>query len=157
MDALKYLKIQQEMIKAADTATWKGYAHNPWLQYEQEENMVITNGYFLAIIPKCLFFLDPEKATSGKKPFEGAKKIIDDKTYEHAIDMKITEITQVNGKKMNLHKFKLRNGEELYADENLLKYFDLDLCSFTGTTKKNLLYIWECDDLIGAVLPVNYK
>lgn len=158
MDAVKYMKIQQEMMKAADKAEWKGKMTNQWFQYEYDGNQVVSDGHFLALIPNSLFFLDPVKSTSGKMPFEGAKKIVDDKYQtEPAKDEKTTEIATVMNKKLNLHKFKLRNGEEMYVDENLLKYFDLDLCKFTGTTKKNLLYIWYGDALVGAVLPVNYK
>ena len=47
------------------------------------------------------------------------------------------------------------NGNEnIYVDESLIKYFDLENSTFKGRNRKSPIYIYEDEVMVGVVLPV---
>ena len=73
-----------------------------------------------------------------------------------ATDTHTIVMVDKNKAKMKLHKFVIGD-EVIFLDENNLKYFDLEDSTFKGTNRKNPIYIYENEELVGMVLPVNHK
>ena len=47
------------------------------------------------------------------------------------------------------------NGNEnIYVDESLIKYFDLENSTFKGRYQKSPIYIYEYEVMVGVVMPV---
>lgn len=149
---MKYMKFQQDLLKAADARDWRNKAFNyPW--FETEDKIIICpEGHYIMAIWKGLFYLDKEKIFKGKAPFNG-EYLINPDNLETAVDTHST--VTLTGLKKCLHKFTV--GEEsVFLDENNLKYFDLNSSTFKGTNRKSPIYIYENEEMVGAVLPVNY-
>ena len=50
------------------------------------------------------------------------------------------------------------NGDEnIYVDESLIKYFDLENSTFKGRNSKSPIYIYEHEVMVGLVLPILVK
>ena len=155
---MKYLKIQQDLLKMADARDgWKHRPFNvPWFQHS-EKVWVCFDAVICLGIPHKKFYLNREMIFDGSIPFEGGKGIIDmSSETKDAEDTKMVMDRIVQGKKMKLHKFRV-DDTDIFIDENLMKYFDEDVTKFTGTSSKRPLYVWEGDDLVGVVFPVNHS
>ena len=44
--------------------------------------------------------------------------------------------------------------ENIYVDESLIKYFDLENSTFKGHNSKSPIYIYEYEVMAGVVMPV---
>lgn len=155
---MKYLKIQQDLLKMADARDgWKKKPFNvPWFQ-ANGRTWVCFDGVICLGIPHKQFYLNREQVFADALPFEGGKKIIDMSIETvDADDTKMVLDRVVNNRKMKLHKFTI--GEtEIFINEDLMKYFDADVSKFTGNKKNQPLYVWEGEDLVGVVFPVNHS
>lgn len=149
---MKYLKFQQDLLKAAEARDgWKRKPfHYPW--FENEHSIFICpQGHYFVSIPRSLFYLDKDKVLNTP-PFDGKSFLKDYDDLELVTDAHVTQDVD----KMKLHKFAIGN-ESVLLDEDNLKYFDLSHSTFRGTNRKSPIYIYEYEALVGMVLPVNHK
>lgn len=146
---MNYLKIQQNLLKAVDA---KHKSFNTYYCVTEDKVWVIPEGVWMMGIPKNLFYLDVDKIWKDIQPFKIETLFKDTWNLKSAVDSK--SIIQVTNK-MNLHKFVVDN-EEVYINEKYLKFFDPD-ARFEGRNRKAPLYVYENDELVGLITPVNYK
>lgn len=155
---MKYIRFQQNLLKMADARDgWKHKPCNlPWFETD-DRIWVLPDGICGVGIRKSQFYLDKEKIFNGSQPLNNGEKIIDGgRNVNEAIDTHITMNVKVEGVKTMLHKF-IAKDEPIYVDEKLLKDFELDISHFTGINTRTPLYVWEDDDIVGVIYPVNVK
>lgn len=137
---MKYLKLQQEIIKEAN----KDKDLNcKYFEIEEDIYIVPSPHCFMMVIPKKSFFLDKNKIFKESDHMDLSKFIGGSKNAKLAKNEKIT----VESDKKKLRLFTI-------DDEKYLKYFDEDISTFSGTNKKSSIYIWEKGKLVGLILPV---
>ena len=151
---MNYLKVQQNLLKAADARD--GWKHKDFNSYyfitEDKVWMCPKEGKWMIGIPKNQFYLDIDKIWKDVKPIQGETFLKDTGDLKPAVDT--NSIVQVM-KKMNLHKFVVDN-EAIYIQEEYLKFFDPD-AHFKGTKHNAPLHVYENGELVGLICPVNYK
>ena len=119
------------------------------------DNVIIGNVNRLYIIPKkeCgvdLTNIDGNNVKIIQEP--SLKRLMNDNLYEN---ITVTDDKKVVDKK-TLRVFS--NGDEnIYVDESLIKYFDLEKSTFKGRNRKSPIYIYEDYNMVGVVSPVNVK
>lgn len=155
---MKYIRFQQNLLKMADARD--GGKHKPcnlsWFETD-DKIWVIPDGILAVGIPKSQFYLDKEKIFKNVQPLHSGEKMIRySKDSNKAVDTHMILKVKIKGKKCTLHKFTTEE-ESIYVDENLLKDFELDQSHFTGINTRTPLYVWEDDEMVGVVLPVNYE
>lgn len=153
---MKYLKFQQDLLKAAEARDgWKYKPFNyPWFETD-DKIYICPQGHFVVAILKIQFYLDKEQIFRNQLPING-KSFVNPDGLQTATDTHTTQKVSVFGKKMNLHKFTVGD-EAVFIDEDKLKYFDLTDSTFKGTNRKSPIYIYEGKELVGMVFPVNHK
>ena len=119
------------------------------------DNIIIGNVNRLYIIPKKECGVDLTNIDSNNV------KIIQESTLKNFInDNQYENVTLTDDKKV-VDKKTLRvfsNGKEnIYVDESLIKYFDLENSTFKGKYQKSPIYIYEDYKMVGLVLPVMIK
>ena len=119
------------------------------------DNVIIGNGNRLYIIPKTecgvdLTNIDNNNVKIMQEP--ALKSIINDDLYDNVI---LTDDKKVIDKK-TLRVFSTGN-ENIYVDESLIKYFDLENSTFKGKNRRSPIYIYEGYKMVGLVLPVCVK
>ena len=149
------MKFQQDLLKAADERDgWKHKLFNyPWFETDDKIFICPQGHYFIAIL-KVQFYMDKEKVFKNITPING-KSFLNPDNLQMATDRHTIVVADVKAK-MKLHKFVIGD-EVIFLDENNLKYFDLEDSTFKGTNRKNPIYIYENEELVGMVLPVNHK
>ena len=149
------MKFQQDLLKAADERDgWKHKLFNyPWFETDDKIFICPQGHYFIAIL-KVQFYMDKEKVFKNITPING-KSFLNPDNLRMATDTHTIVVADVKAK-MKLHKFVIGD-EVIFLDENNLKYFDLEDSTFKGTNRKNPIYIYENEELVGMVLPVNHK
>ena len=119
------------------------------------DNVIIGNINRLYIIPKkeCgvdLTNIDGNNVKIIQEP--SLKRLMNDNLYEN---ITVTDDKKVVDKK-TLRVFS--NGDEnIYVDESLIKYFDLEKSTFKGRNRKSPIYIYEDYNIVGVVSPVYVK
>lgn len=145
---MNILKIQQELIK--DVLNDK--KSPDWYIEIVNDEVLITEGHVIYIIPANEFMLHPDKLQE-----KGVKMINIDTMLKNYKEAQCAERT---GKLLQLKNgtvIELKCGEELiYINPKLIKHFDKD-CEFEGTTYKAPVYIYEENELVGVVSPVNIR
>ena len=119
------------------------------------DDVIIGNGNRLYIIPKKKCGVDLTNVDSNNVKIlqeTTLKNIINDNLYENVT---LTNDKKVEGKK-TLRVFSKGN-ENIYIDESLIKYFDLENCTFKGHNSKSPVYIYEHEVMVGLVLPILVK
>lgn len=153
---MNYLKVQQNLLKAADARD--GWKHKDFhVAYSVTDNRVwvCPEGCWMMGIPKDQFYLDVDKIWKDFQPFKTETFLKDTWDLKPAVDTNTTiQVTEFK-KKLNLHKFVV-DGEEVYIQEKYLEFFDPD-AHFEGRNSKAPLYVYENDELVGLILPVNHK
>ena len=116
------------------------------------DKVIIGNCHRLYIIPKKECGVDLTNIDSNNIKImreSSLKNFINDNLYEN--------VTLTNDKKV-VDKKILRvfsNGNEnIYVDESLIKYFDLENSTFKGKNRKSPIYIYENYNMVGLVLPI---
>ena len=152
---MKYIKFQQDLLKAVDERDgWKHKLFN-YLWFETDDKIFICpKGHYIIAILKDQFYMDKEKVFKNITPFNG-KSFLNSDNLQMATDTHTIVVSDVKAK-MKLHKFVI-DDEVIYLDENNLKYFDLEDSTFKGTNRKNPIYIYENEELVGMVFPVMHK
>ena len=151
------MKFQQDLLKAADERDgWKHKFFNyPWFETDDKIFICPQGHYFIAIL-KVQFYMDKEKVFKNTTPLNGGKSFLNPDNLQMATDTHTIVMADKTKAKMKLHKFVIGD-EAIFLDENNLKYFDLEDSTFKGTNRKNPIYIYENEELVGMVLPVNHK
>lgn len=161
---IKYLKIQQEIMKNADMSHYRNIPKWMLVDYDrQPETVGVSDGHFIVFIAKDSFYLNEN--IFEKRTFNGNTVIkynSPDDGYP-VVDsgelIKTVDHTNSRKHKM-LHKFRIYEKQEnIYIDDGILtKYFDLsEPVQLRATGKKEPLYIWNQDTLVGLILPVNHS
>lgn len=151
------MKIQMDLLKAADARD--GWKHKPFnaLWFETDDRVYICpEGLWMMGIIKPRFFLDISKIFNDASPFISGEQFL--KSGQNTTPAEDTHIIMdlvEHGKKMKLHKFMV-DDDPVYVREDFLKYFEKDYSRFTGTNSTSPLYVWENDDIVGLIMPVNY-
>lgn len=153
---MKYMKVQMDLVKAADGRDgWKKKNFNIPYFITEDKVWVCPDAVWMMGIPKGLFYLDKEKIWKDTKPFQGENFIKNLYDLEPATDTHIIMDVEQDNKKMKLHKFKMKD-EVVFVQENILNYFEPN-ATFRGTKHNAPLYVYELDEVVGMILPVNYK
>ena len=119
------------------------------------DNVIIGNVNRLYIIPKkeCgvdLTNIDGNNVKIIQEPI--LKGLMYDNLYEN---ITVTDDKKVVDKK-TLRVFS--NGDEnIYVDESLIKYFDLEKATFKRGNRKSQIYIYEDYNMVGVVSPFYVK
>ena len=116
------------------------------------DNVIIGNGNRLYIIPKkeCGVDLSNIDNNNIKIMQESCfKSIINDNQFENVTLTKDKKLVD----KKTLRVFS-KGDENIYVDESLIKYFDLENSTFKGKNRKSPIYIYEGYNMVGVVLPV---
>ena len=155
---MKYIKFQQNLLKAIDARD--GWKHKPfnYFYFETDDKICICpQGHYFVMTPKVQFYLDKEKVFKNIAPFKNVKCYLNPDDLQVAIDTHTikNDVTVIKNK-LNLHKFVIGD-ESIFVDESKLKYFELENSTFKGTNRKNPIFIYEDEEQVGMVLPVNYK
>lgn len=153
---MNYLKVQQNLLKAADARDgWKHKDFHVAYSVTDDRVWVCPEGYWMIGIPKDQFYLNVDKIWKDFQPFKTETFLKDTWDLKPAVDTNTTiQVTEFK-KKLNLHKFVV-DGEEVYIQEKYLEFFDPD-AHFEGRNSKAPLYVYENDELVGLILPVNHK
>lgn len=153
---MNYLKLQTDLMKAANARD--GWKHKnfdvPYFE-ANDRVWVCPEGYWMMGIPKYQFYLDIEKIWKDALPFKGEQFLKDADYTDYADDTRSSHQVEINGVKMNLHKFMVKS-EEVFIKEEHLKYFEPDAV-FKGTGHKKPLFVYELNELVGMILPVNKR
>ncbi len=155
-----YLRFQQNLMKAAaarDDIFKKRLFQCPWFEYN-DRIFACPEGLWMLGVPKSMFYLDMEKIFKDSPEFQSGKQFMSDAlNTEPLIDTHIVMTKEVNGKKLKLHEFVLDkpDASKIYVNDDFLKDFDLNISHFTGYNRRSLVYIWENDQIVGGIMPVN--
>lgn len=144
---MKLAKIFKELISSWDKKS-------PTLMYGIEDGYVylMPDTARMFRIPEKDFIIDMGKAFPHKVPFENVKKFFDDKGTEGA---NRTSILRSTDDKRTLVKIV---GEKSHAWVNVkfLDYFEGNVTYRISSPKAPVL-VCEYEEIVGIVLPVNYK
>lgn len=155
---MNYMKLQMDLLKAADARD--GWKHRPFkaLWFETDDRVFICpESTWMMGVFKDRFFLDISKIFKDTLPLiTGEKLLKSGQNTKPAEDTHIIIDAVVHNKKRKLHKFTV-DDKPVYVQEDVLRYFEMDYSRFTGTDSISPLFVWENDDIIGLILPVNYK
>ena len=120
-----------------------------------DDKVIIGNGNRLYIIPKKECGVDLTNIDSNNV------KIMQESTLKNFMNDNLYENVTLTDDKKVVDKKTLRvfsNGDEnIYVDESLIKYFDLENSTFKGRNRKSPIYIYEDYNMVGLVLPVCVK
>lgn len=153
---MNYCKLQTEILKALDKDKMIN-GRFPYMYgfYEKlsEKFVIITDGYVLYLVPEEKFYLNLDKCFKTP-PLTGIDNMI--KGSDEAVDTYTEGLIKPVEKKNKVQIFNNRI-DDIWIDVNNLKLFDLKNSAFKGSDKKSPLYIYEGEELVGFVLPVNHK
>lgn len=149
---MKIDKIQMDLLKAWYKDDRK---FNTIYRYgEHDGNICVTDQHGVYIIPKSLFVLDLRIFDSTPLDFErmGLLKLEQDSRrldYKYSIEQKDTKAT------VNVLKFDEEDGEEVWINKKLLRYFDEKYpITYRGINKKSPVFVYEDGVMVGIVLPI---
>ena len=153
---MNYLKVQQNLLKAADARDgWKHKDFNIYYFITKDKVWMCPKGEWIIGIPKNQFYLDIDKIWKDINPIRGETFLKDTGDLKPAVDTNSIFQVSIFQKKMNLHKFMV-DDKAIYVKEDRLKFFEPD-AHFEGTNGRSPLYVYEGNELVGLILPVNYK
>lgn len=153
---MNYLKVQQNLLKMADARDgWKHKDFNIYYFITEDKVWIIPKGQWIIGIPKNQFYLDIDKIWKDVKPLQGETFLKSTRDLKPVVDTNSIVQVTIFQKKMNLHKFMV-DDKTIYVKEERLKFFDTD-SHFEGSDSRSPLYVYENNELVGLILPVNYK
>lgn len=147
---MKYNKINELLVKEA----FKPSKHNYGYQVDAEHTFLCIDGALGLKLANVGMYVDVAKVFWRTRPFE--KKNVD-RLFEGASYAELltatTELFQ-NGK-MVCNVYTLPNGQKVYINRDLLKYFDEPVLYTTGIKKAVYVKEKDSDDVCAVVMPVN--
>ena len=155
---MNYIKLQQDLIKAANNRDEKYKEFNGFYVKREYETIIGPNRSQAFVIPNEQLYINLEKVFNGKEvpTFENVLyKIQNNESYSVLKDTGIIEQRTICKKKTQLLVFENTNlNEKIYLDKKLLKYFDMDNLSIYGGNNKQPVKIYENGKFIGVLAPV---
>ena len=119
------------------------------------DNVIIGNSSRLYILSKKKCGVDLTSIDSNNVKIlqeSTLKNFINDNPYENVTLMDYKKVID----KKTLRVFS-KGDENIYVDESLIKYFDLENSTFKGHNSTSPIYIYEHEVIVGLVLPVHLK
>ena len=157
---MKYLKLQNDIIKAKDAALTKDkrspFSYGIFDKWNGEKFIgVIINGNYVILIPIDKFYLNIDYVFENDKPFD-FKKFIDDDALDFCKPAEDTGLikTVADNKRVKILETET---DIIWISVDNLKYFDEDVIEYMGTYKKSPVYVCEDGILAGMILPVNHN
>lgn len=141
-------KIQINLLKEL----WKPVSKRNYVCYSQDSDFVyLGTKYSVEVIPVKDFFIDLEKAFEGKAPFNFSRLM---GGHENLPEATLTDTVKVvgNGKCLVFQV----GDSETWVDEKLFSNFDLKNSTFRNNSKKEPVFVYEDEVLVGIVLPVSH-
>lgn len=158
---MNYIKLQQDIIKAAANRDEKGKMFNGFYLKREFETIIGPNQSQAFIIPNDQLYIDLEKVFKGREvpSFENVLyKIETCKNYTFLKNDNVLEQHVYNKKKIQVYRFENSNlNEKVYLDKKLLKYFDMNNLVIYGGNNKQPVKVYEAEKFIGVVAPVWIK
>ena len=155
---MNYIKLQQDLIKAANNRDEKGKAFNGFYVKREYETIVGPNQSQVFIIPNEQLYIDIEKVFDGREvpTFENVLyKIETNENYTFLKNENVLEHRVYNKKKIDVYRFEnTKLNEKIYLNKKLMKYYDVDNLSIYGGNNKQPVKIYEDDLFIGVLAPV---
>lgn len=155
---MNYIKLQQDLIKVANSRDEKGKAFNGFYVKKEYETIIGPNRSQVFVIPNEQLYIDVEKVFNGREvpTFENVLyKIETNENYSVLKDTGIIEQRTICKKKTQLLVFENTNlNEKIYLDKKLLKYYDMDNLSIYGGNNKQPVKIYENGKFVGVLAPV---
>ena len=155
---MNYIKLQQDLIKAANNRDEKYKEFNGFYVKREYETIIGPNRSQVFVIPNEQLYLNLEKVFNGKEvpTFENVLyKIQNNESYSVLKDTGIIEQRTICKKKIQLLVYEnTALNEKIYLDKKLLKYFDMDNLSIYGGNNKQPVKIYENGKFIGVLAPV---
>lgn len=150
----KYYEFQKDLLKALI----KGSIDSKRRMFYKIDNDGVyccPDGSYLIKIPSLLWMLDSKKIFEGWKECDTERVIYEDKQlpayYTKSVITKNVKLKI----KLKMHRFVV-NGQDVYVNEKVLKYFDLENSTFKGTDSNSPIYIYELGSFVGLVLPLHF-
>ena len=152
------LKLQNDLIKAANNRDEKGKAFNGFYLKREFETIIGPNRSQAFIIPNEQLYIDVEKVFNGREvpTFERVlSKIETGENYTLLKNDDVLEKRERNKKKIDVYRFEnpVLN-QKIYLNKKLMKYYDMDKLVVYGGNNKQPLKIYEDDLFIGVLAPV---
>jgi hypothetical protein len=152
------LKLQQDLIKAANNRDEKKKAFNGFYVKKEFETIIGPNHSQAFVIPNEQLYIDVEKVFNGREvpTFENVLyKIETDESYTLLRNDNTLEKREFNKKKIEVYRFENPNlKEKIYLDKKFMKYYDMDKLVIYGGNNKQPVRIYEDTEFIGGLAPV---
>ena len=154
---MNYIKLQQDLIKAANNRDEKYKAFNGFYVKREFETIIGPNQSQAFIVPNECLYIDVEKVFNGREvpTFERVlSKIETDENYTFLKNENVLE-QRVYKKKIDVYRFEnTKLNEKIYLNKKLMKYYDTDNLSIYGGNNKQPVKIYENGKFIGVLAPV---
>ena len=155
---MNFIKLQQELIKVANSRDEKGKAFNGFYVKREYETIIGPNRSQAFIVPNECLYIDVEKVFNGKEvpTFERVlSKIETEENYTFLKNENVLEQRVYNKKKIDVYRFEnpVLN-KKIYLDKKLMKYYDMDNLSIYGGNNKQPVKIYENEKFVGVLAPV---
>lgn len=146
---MKVTKIMTDLLKLVEKKK------TTTCNYGMDENYIYftPDGYRIFKIYKPLFLIDLKKALPNKIPFVNPSNFFKADNCEDG--KKTGEMRVIDDWKETIIKIESEHSHA-WVNEKYLKEFDRD-CSFKIGTPKQPVLIYEHDEVVGVVCPVNLK
>lgn len=155
---MNYIKLQQDILKAAANRDEKGKAFNGFYLKRELETVIGPNRSQAFVIPNEQLYIDVEKVFKGKEvpTFENIlSKIETDESYALLKNANALERHVHNKKKIDVYRFEnMVLKKKIYLDKRLLKYYDMENLVVYGGNNKQPVRIYEGDLFVGVLAPV---
>ena len=155
---MNYIKLQQDLIKAANNRDEKGKEFNGFYVKREYETIIGPNQSQVFVIPNEQLYIDVEKVFNGKEvpTFENVLyKIETNENYTFLKNEDVLERHVYNKKKIDVYRFEnTALNEKIYLDKKLMKYYDMDNLSIYGGNNKQPVKIYENGKFVGVLAPV---
>ena len=155
---MNYIKLQQELIKAANNRDEKHKAFNGFYVKREFETIIGPNQSQVFVIPNEQLYIDVEKVFNGREvpTFENVLyKIETNENYTFLKNENVLEQRVYNKKKIDVYRFENQNlNEKIYLNKKLMKYYDMDNLSIYGGNNKQPVKIYENGKFIGVLAPL---
>ena len=158
---MNYIKLQQDIIKAAANRDEKSKMFNGFYFKREFETIIGPNRSQAFIIPNDQLYIDLEKVFKGREvqSFENVlSKIETCENYTFLKNENTLEQHVYNKKKIEVYRFEnSKLNEKVYLNKKLLKYYDMKNLVVYGGNNKQPVKVYEGEKFIGVVAPVWIK
>ena len=155
---MNYIKLQQDLIKAANNRDEKGKAFNGFYVKREFETIIGPNQSQAFVIPNEQLYINVEKVFNGREvpTFENVLyKIETNENYTFLKNENVLEQRVYNKKKIDVYRFEnTKLNGKIYLNKKLMKYYDMDNLSIYGGNNKQPVKIYENGKFISVLAPV---